>query len=68
MKHEQFEALKVGDIVVLRRGLDQGRKAEVVYIEDPYLLIRSVDGKPFLVTNQPPRPLRLTGFSEVNPE
>lgn len=28
--HEQFEALKVGDIVVLRRGLDQGRKAEVV--------------------------------------
>lgn len=67
MKHEQFEALKVGDIVVLRRGLDQGRKAEVVYIEDPYLLIRSVDGKPFLVTNQPPRPLRLTGFAEVNP-
>ena len=68
MKHEQFEALKVGDIVVLRRGLDQGRKAEVVYIEDPYLLIRSIDGKPFLVTNQPPRPLRLTGFAEVNPE
>ena len=68
MKHEQFEALTVGDIVVLRRGLDQGRKAEVVYIEDPYLLIRSVDGKPFLVTNQPPRPLRLTGFAEVNPE
>ena len=30
MKHEQFEASKVGDIVVLRRGLDQERKAEVV--------------------------------------
>lgn len=67
MKREQFEALRVGDIVVIRRGMDKGKKAEVVYIEDRYVLLRAMPGEVFLLTNQPPRPLRLTGFPEIDP-
>lgn len=66
MKRIEFETLKTGDIVVLKRGRDEGKKAEVVYIEDDSILLRSMPGEIFKAISRHNAKLKLTHWREID--
>lgn len=62
-----FDYLRFGDCVRIKRGRDLGRKCVVLYIDtiDGCILVRSLDNKPFNEKNHNRR-LKLTSWREVD--
>lgn len=65
MKREEFNNLKIGDICVVKRGHDRGKKVIVRYIEDEQIVIKDLDNKPLRNVNGY-TVLRLTGWRELD--
>lgn len=65
MKRADFDNLLVDDICVITRGLDQGKRVIVRYIEDEQILVRSLDG-PFEGHHSCKGKLKLTGWHELD--
>lgn len=63
-----FDYLRVGDIVSIKRGKNEGRECIVLYIdtEDRCVLVRSLDNKPFDDRGNYNRRLKLTGWRELD--
>lgn len=71
MTRIQFQNLKIGDICVFKRGHDQGKKCEVVYIEDwiigcDAILVKAIDCEFAQTAGHTNRWLRLTGSHELD--
>lgn len=66
MTKKELENLKVGDMCAIIRGNDVGRIAQIAYIEEGSVLIRSVDGEPFR-SQYAYGKFRLTGWRELKP-
>jgi hypothetical protein len=66
MTRDQFKKLKVGDICVIIKGRDEGRRCQVAYIEGDAVLVRSDDGRRFDSMTKYAR-LRLTSWRELTP-
>ncbi len=70
MKRIEFQNLKVGDICVIKRGYDRGKKCKVVYIEDEIdgydaILVKCIDGI-FSQKTHSNQYLRLTNSHELD--
>ena len=70
MKRTEFQNLKIGDICVIKRGHDQGKKCKVVYIEDENdecgsILVKAIDGE-FSTMTHSNRWLRLTDWHALD--
>lgn len=70
MNRIEFQNLKVGDICVIKRGHDQGKKCKVVYIEDEIngcdsILVKAIDGE-FSQMTHSNRWLRLTNSHSLD--
>lgn len=70
MKRIEFQNLKVGDICVIKRGYDQGKRCKVVYIEDEIdgcdtILVKCIDDT-FSQKTHSNRYLRLTSSHELD--
>lgn len=70
MKRIEFQNLKVGDICVIKRGHDQGKRCKVVYIEDEIdgcdtILVKCIDDT-FSQMTHSNRHLRLTSSHELD--
>ena len=71
MKRNEFENLKIGDIVVIKRGHDQGKKCKVIYIEREIdgcdsILLKAIDCEFKCSSWHSNRYLRLTGSHELD--
>jgi hypothetical protein len=64
MTRKDFENLKVGDSVVVRRGHDEGVLCKIRFIEDNSVLIEAPKDRDFKAINTPKR-LRLTMWHEL---
>lgn len=64
MTRKDFENLKVGDSVVVRRGLDEGMLCTIRFIEHNSVLIEAPKDRDFQAINTPKR-LRLTIWYEL---
>ena len=70
MTRIQYENLKVGDMCVINKGHDEGKKVEVVYIEDKIdecesILVRAVNCELSQITHNN-KWLRLTDWRQLN--
>lgn len=65
MTRNEFENLKVGEFVKIRRGHDKDLVCKVLYIECDSVLIKAPRGVFFKAINTNKR-LRLTGWSELD--
>lgn len=70
MKRIEFQNLKVGDICVVKRGHDQGKRCRVVYVEHEIdgcdsILVKAIDCE-FSTETHTNRWLRLTGSHELD--
>ena len=65
MKKQQFEQLKVGDICVVKKGHDEGRKCRVLLIDGSSIVIKSLDGEYFRACDVR-RNLRITDWRQVD--
>lgn len=52
MTRNEFNNLKIGDICVITKKLHQsfGKKGEVVYKDETHVVLKSLDGEPFIDT------------------
>ena len=65
MTKSEYENLKVGDLVVFRRGHDEGKLGTVLFKKHEQILVESTDGKKFKSIGCN-KPMRLTGFHEID--
>ena len=65
MTKSEYENLKVGDLVVFRRGHDEGKIGTVLFKKHEQILVESTDGKKFKSIGCN-KPIRLTGFHEID--
>ena len=70
MTRTEFQCLKIGDICVIKRGHDQGKKCKVIYIEDEIdacdcILVKALDCEFSTIANHN-RWLRLTSSRELD--
>ena len=65
MTRQEFDKAKIGDKVRVVRGYDNERDCEIVYKEDEFVLIRTIDGKPFESYLTKHGKLRLTNWREI---
>ena len=65
MKVKDFEKLNIGDICVIKRGHDKNKKCEVLWKEDLYVLVKSLDGV-FKTTNNDNSKFRLTTSTQID--
>lgn len=71
MTRIEFQNLKIGDICVIKRGYDQGKKCKVVYIEDEIdgcdsILVKAIDCEFSQTATHTNRWLRLTNSHELD--
>lgn len=65
MKRNEFNNLKIGDICVIKRGLEAARKVIIRYIESEQIVIAALDGKR-LKTSTGYTMLKVTGWHELD--
>ena len=71
MTRFDLQFLRIGDCVVVKNGRNKGREAIVLDIlgsddENPCILIRSLDLKPFNDNGNTNRRFKLTGWRELD--
>ena len=65
MKVKDFEKLQIGDLCIIKRGHDNNKKCEVLWKEDSYVLLKSLDGVFKTVNNDNSR-FRLTTLTQID--
>ena len=66
MTRAEFEKLKVGQLVVIKRGHDEGKTVRVIHIEDDTILIKIVDDFLEFRAINTNRKIRLTSWKELD--
>lgn len=65
MKKVDYENLKIGDICMIKRGHDKGKKCEVLWKENETVLLRCLD-ETFKTITHTNKNFRLTNVREID--
>lgn len=65
MKTYELSTLEVGAIGEFMRGPNKGRRCKVIFIDDGWICVQTIDGKPFVTSRGVTRNLELVDWRNL---